>query len=364
MANVRAKRSRPAVPALAVGAVLVVAVGIFLALTHGSDTAAKGPAAAFPSPVKVPVQSSSLKRVGSGRVVGWKLSQPLAGPRDVLVTPNGTVWTTEQDQGVVDMFSKGQLTRYITAQFPGAGAFMLTNGPDDAVWFTGYPGGSIGRVLPDGTVNVFSGIATGSATIGAAEGPGDVMWVTDFSRSLLLRIQSDGVTDQIPVPPAKDVAPSPRDILQGSDGTMWFTDPASQAIGQVSAGTQPNVREFPVSAGKPRSISLGSDGSLWVTFLSGHMLGKVDPSDGSVQVIPVAGATADLNDLAVASDGTLWISEQGPYVLHARPDGSTIERVKLPGGAIYADGISIAPDGTVWTAVTDANMIVSISPKS
>ena len=53
----------------------------------------------------------------------------------------------------------------------------------------------------------------------------------------------------------------------------------------------------------------------------------------------------------------------GPYLLHVRADGSTIEKIKLPAGALYADGIARASDGTIWAAAGDANMIVSVAPR-
>jgi sugar lactone lactonase YvrE len=74
------------------------------------------------------------------------------------------------------------------------------------------------------------------------------------------------------------------------------------------------------------------------------------------------GADATLNDLLVSPDGTIWVSEDGAFLLHVRPNGSLIERVKLPKGAVYADGIAQAADGTIWAAATDANLVVSVAP--
>jgi streptogramin lyase len=143
---------------------------------------------------------------------------------------------------------------------------------------------------------------------------------------------------------------------------MWFTDPATHSVGSVTTGDVPVITEHRLTPdAQPRSIALAPDGSLWVT--DHRALVKIDPSDGSASVVTLEAADAVLNDLLVAPDGTIWVSEAGPYLLHVRADGSTIERVELPKGVLYADGIARATEGTIWTAATDANMIVSVAPR-
>jgi virginiamycin B lyase len=343
-------------------AIALLASGV---LGNGTDDQPPGPG--FPRPTPVTTASSVLKPARSGRVTAWALPEKLVGPRDVAVSADGVVWITEQNRGIVDSFADGTLTRHHTDVFPYVGAFSLGIGPDGAMWFTGYPGGSIARMLPDGTANGFAPLAGNSATLGIAEGEGDAMWVTDNQRSGLLRISSDGAVGQFLVPASvgsKQSDVQPRDIVRGSDGRMWFTDPGTGAVGSVSTGAAPTVTEHLVGAGaEPRSIAVAPDGSLWVTLTDQRALATVDPSDGSATVVPLAVADATLNDLLVAPDGTLWVSEAGPYLLHVRTDGSTIERIKLPEGARYADGIARAADGTIWVAATDANLIVAVASR-
>jgi streptogramin lyase len=109
------------------------------------------------------------------------------------------VWITEQNRGTVERLTDGRLTRFGTDAFPYVGAFSFGSGPGGAMWFTGFPGGSIARILPDGTANGFAPLSDSSATLGIAEGDGGVMWITDSQRGLLIRIGPDGAVAQISV---------------------------------------------------------------------------------------------------------------------------------------------------------------------
>jgi streptogramin lyase len=103
---------------------------------------------------------------------------------------------------------------------------------------------------------------------------------------------------------------------------------------------------------------------VWVTLETAQSVAHISP-DGAVDVVPVeaAGTAGMLWSIEVAADGSLWMTQDASTVVHARPDGSTIEQVQLPKPSPTASGLSIAPDGTVWVASNDGNMIVRIRPK-
>jgi streptogramin lyase len=114
----------------------------------------------------------------------------------------------------------------------------------------------------------------------------------------------------------------------------------------------------------PHAIDVGADGSLWVTLGTPRKIARIDPSTGAATPFDVPSADGGLNDVAVAPDGTLWVSQDAPVLLHLRTDGSLIARYRLPAGAQDADGIAIAPNGRVWAAAPDGNMIVAVTPGS
>lgn len=352
--------------ALAVGvvtcAVIVLAV-LLSVLFEARDHPQRAAAAPFPPSQAVPVTVDRLQRLVGDGAIGWPLPVPYGGPRDVAVTASA-VWITEQNKGAVDAFAAGKLIRYeVDAKFPNSGAFALAKGPSDSVWFTGYPNGNIGRLLPDGTVNSFSPIVDTAGTIAAAQDLDGSMWVTDVNLGVVLRIDQQGqvLAYSVPPPAGSRQLVGPYDLAATPGGTIWFTDPRTRSVGEITNpdGTPTIVEHLLQNGTSPRSIATGPDGSVWVT-LPKDGIGRVDPS-GSVQPVGVRIGNDAINNLAIAKDGTIWLTTTGRSILHVRPDGSLIRRVVMPGGAVGADGIAIGPDGTVWAAATDANLLVEIT---
>ncbi|HTG46296.1 MAG TPA: hypothetical protein VK646_01395 [Actinomycetota bacterium] len=368
MAGALSQRVRPgrvegwiAAGGVLVGSALLIA---FLA-THDRSA----PSTTFPVPQAVPVTAGALQRVGGGRATGWILPDAYAGPRDVAVQPSGTVWVTEQNKGVVAVLSQGKAVSYkVDAKFPNSGTFALAAGPGGSMWFTGYPNGNIGRILPDGTVNSFASAVDASGTVAATQADDGSMWITDVNLGVVFRIDGVGHTSvfSVPAPNGTNQRVAPYDIATGTNGRLWFTDPRTRSIGRIGVGgTEPSIVEIPTQdQADPRSIAVGRDGQVWVSFSRERGIGRLDQSTGVARMMPVQGAQSPINNLAVAPDGSLWVTTAGREILHVRPNGGLIERIELPGDATGADGIAIAPDGTVWAAATDANMVVEIRPRA
>ncbi len=104
------------------------------------------------------------------------------------------------------------------------------------------------------------------------------------------------------------------------------------------------------------------DGTLWVSLEDRAALAHVDESTGHVTIVPLHDGvvpTSGLNGLALASDGTLWITTPSATVLHVDSHGRILDEAKIA-GALYADGITVAPDGSVWVAARN-DLIAKIS---
>jgi virginiamycin B lyase len=73
---------------------------------------------------------------------------------------------------------------------------------------------------------------------------------------------SSGRVTEFPIPTAGS---DPRDIVAGLDGSLWFTEEHSNAIGRITLSGQ--VTEFPVPTANsdPEGIVTGPDGNLWFT---------------------------------------------------------------------------------------------------
>jgi virginiamycin B lyase len=353
---------------IAFGVVAVLFVTLLVVRNNASHAAA-GVASAppsgsgMPASQPVPTQTMRLDQIAQGRVSAWTMWRGLVGPNDVLVGKDGRIWITEQNQATVDSFdpATGSLTRYEAPKvWQNLGAYELTQAQDGSVWFSGYPGGAVGRVLPDGTMNAFPDIVQVNG--GIATGTDGSIWVGTSQGGTLLRISSDGGLSTVAVPATNGQPAFVRDVT-ATDAGVWFTMPPNDAVGWVGPDETLKTINLPKGS-NPFSIAAAPDGSVWVTLETAQSVAHISP-DGAVDVVPVeaAGTAGMLWSIEVAADGSLWMTQDASTVVHARPDGSTIEQVQLPKPSPTASGLSIAPDGTVWVASNDGNMIVRIRPK-
>ena len=63
------------------------------------------------------------------------------------------------------------------------GTYGIAPGPDGAVWFTNYLGGSIGRISVDGVVSSFTDPRI-RYPVDITSGPDGALWFTDDSGSI------------------------------------------------------------------------------------------------------------------------------------------------------------------------------------
>jgi virginiamycin B lyase len=342
---------------IAVAVVAVAAaIGTWLLMRPDrSTTAATGPSIA----ASVPVTSTTTRvtPVHHGRITTWQIPEELVGLRGIAVAPDGTVWVSEQNRGQVDALEGNRLTRYhVEKLFPDAGAFAFGWGPGDALWFTGYPGGTLGRVMPDRTINLFTSRGDGATTLGVAQGPDGTMWATDPNLGAVLRIGANGSLTPVVISHDGGQTQRPGFITDGGDGNMWFTIPDTSQVASVAATGEPTVTRYRIPGNvTPRNIVAAGDGTLWVSLEDRTALAHIDEATGHVTVVrlnAIPMPTTGLNDVALARDGTLWITTPSKWVLHADTDGRIIEETEVP-GALYADGITVAPDGSIWVAARD-----------
>ena len=342
-------------------AVVVVAVIGVIAARSQSPTV---PASGIPAPIQVPTEPATLTPHTEGDVTTWTMPDALVGLRDVEVGADGRVWLTEQNTAQIASLDGDRLSTYqLNASFPDAGAFAFAPASDGSLWFTGYPGGTLGRVLPDGRANLFGSRGEAATTLGIVQGPDGAMWTTDPNLGEVVRIGEDGSVRPTLISEDGGQTRRPGFIAPGSDGALWFTIPDTDEIGRITTGDAPDVTRYRVpGGGVPRDIVAAPDGTLWASLEDRTALVRIDPAQAQVEVVPLRGRmpTPGLDDLALAPDGTIWVTTPSSTVLHVGTDGRVLGRVTIP-GASYADGVTVAPDGAVWVAARD-DVLAKIQP--
>src|SRR4051794_19241783 len=113
---------------------------------------------------------------------------------------------------------------------------------------------------------------------------------------------------------------TPRGIVAGPDGRLWFTEYAGNKVGRITTTGQIGVGDeitMPTANVSPSGITAGPDGNLWFTEFAGganSRVGRIPPSATSssdVLEIPVPTANSSPEGITAGPDGRIWFTEYG-----------------------------------------------------
>jgi streptogramin lyase len=174
---------------------------------------------------------------------------------DVELGPDGNVWFTDRRHNRL-----GLVPTDCGARPPGPGCkpphlystglatdpYMLTPGPDGAMWFTGYASNRIGRVaVADGAIASGTVPTPFSGPSGIVAGPDKAIWFTEYEGGKLGRLTLDGRLTEFPLPSRNS---HPRGVVVGPDGALWVAEEGDTSAqgGRLAKFTPP-----PGQDGKP-----------------------------------------------------------------------------------------------------------------
>jgi virginiamycin B lyase len=257
---------------------------------------------------------------------------------------------------------------------------------DGGVWFTDNGSAAVGRLAPDGRVQMFP-VSAGRQPVSIAIGPDGDVWFTQYAfyeaprelapgefpgpppdppgPSAIGRISPDGMMSEYPLPTPddpRDGVPNgralPRSITAGPDGAMWFTESGFGQIGRI--GADGIITEYPLPSTDrvhafPDGIVLGSDGGLWFQEALAGRLGRIDPQTKNITERDYVPAGTNPMDRAVGGplvfgpDKAFWFGDGATTITRITTDARTTKfRIAPP-----ADGIRsmvAGPDGQIWFA--------------
>jgi streptogramin lyase len=149
--------------------------------------------------------------------------------------------------------------------------------------------------------------------------------------------------------PGLPITAVPRDIAAGPDGTIWFTDLTTPAIGSISPKLV--ITEYTVglrNGAQPYAIVAGPDGNMW--FSDAAAIGRITPAGKIVEFHSGIPKGVSPGGLAVGGGGkAIWSIGVGtPSVLLRVSLDGVISTFPIP-PRLSPDG-SIAADaaGNVW----------------
>ncbi|MFJ9900670.1 SMP-30/gluconolactonase/LRE family protein [Streptomyces sp. NPDC091280] len=178
--------------------------------------------------------------------------------------------------------------------------------------------------------------------LGHPQGPdvladGSVVFAETYTGRIAAHRPGEGITI------LAAVGGGPNAVLAAPDGSLYFTQNGGQAGAWRSPEQRPPavVRLLPGSY-EPEVIATAADGA---EFLAPH-------------------------DLALGSDGTLYVTDSGTWDADARPDSGRLiavgpdgaVRTLLDTGHTFPSGIAVADDGAVLWAECYTNRVMRLPP--
>ena len=236
--------------------------------------------------------------------------------------------------------------------------------PDGLVWYTGQNRGVLGILDPRTGVVREIVLGSGSRPHGVIQGPDGAAWITDGGQNAIVRF--DPGNDEVkvwPLPAGTGNANLNTAAFDG-DGVLWFTG-QNGIYGRFDPATE-TMDVYPAPRGRgPYGITATPSGEVCYASLAGSHIARIDRVTGEAIVIepptPNQGARRVWSD----SHGRIWVSEwnAGQLSLYDPADGSW--RSWQPPGAdpaiyaVFVDGRDI-----VWLSDFAADAVYSFGPST
>ncbi|MDB5069168.1 MAG: lyase-like protein [Candidatus Eremiobacteraeota bacterium] len=252
---------------------------------------------------------------------------------------------------------------------PLIGAPSTTNVHVNAVDATGYTIVGAGNYNPPIQLTLNDPTASTSLSKPTVDSPDDVVTLSyngtpKVLATLSAALQGGAVEASATFEPANVSAEfaipnpdgTPRDIVKGPDGAMWFTESGGLKIGRIDGNGL--VKEY-ATTDAPSSIIVGPDGALWFTEVGQNkQYGRIT-TDGSLTeygiAVPPPGTPTSATALAFGADGNLYVADDGnnPGVYVVTPATGALVKSYTNWGNAYPNAVVSGPDNNIWVAVSN-----------
>jgi virginiamycin B lyase len=203
-------------------------------------------------------------------------------PSAITAGPDGALWFIENlgcgagscPTAIQRITTAGIITGYVLPNDEGAAG--ITAGPDNSLWFTGGGGplgAFIGQITTAGIITEYpltsiispQGITTGSdGSLWFTGGVAGGQVVNGKAPGAIGQIISAGVVTGYPIPISNS---SPQGIAAGSGGTIWFTDPGTNAIGTFATTARLNPLVAAILP-ESRSVEVDATATAFATMIN------------------------------------------------------------------------------------------------
>ena len=243
----------------------------------------------------------------------------------------------------------------------GSSPEHITQASDGKFWFTesfvndqNATPHKVGRITPTGQVTEFN-VCDFCFPTDIVQGSDGILYFTKNDASLG-RITTDGTV----LPDIPAVFSPNGSGLDAHGDDIWFADFNNRSVWRYDIPTD-TFTQFPAPNTVPLDVSVGADGIVWFTDANGQ-IGRLDPTTGVVSEIDVEGFPREIN---IASDGAVWFTERFSQAVGRinpvpNPGADDVRLFQVDGGP---EDIAPADDGSMWFTRFDAGNIARITPE-
>ena len=143
-------------------------------------------------------------------------------------------------------------------------------------------------------------------------------------------------------------------LSQSSDGTVWAPEQYANAIVAISPDGSARECTLPRTNSGPTATAVASDGSVWVSEALGSAIAHL--VNGRFVEYPIGVQGADL----IAPEDGIWFSVNGAPILGHLTTSNEVQRIPI-GGSGQTLGLLRTPDGATWVADFSGDRVVRVA---
>jgi virginiamycin B lyase len=236
---------------------------------------------------------------------------PNSSPHGVIRAPDGAAWLTDGGQNAMVRFDPA--TRAIKVfplprNFSGANLNTAVVDKDGLVWFTGQ-GGVYGRVDPtSGKVDAWAS-PRGRGPYGITVTPKGEVWYASLAGDHIAQIDRASGHATIVEPPRKGVGP--RRIWSDSKGLLWVSFWNAGGLGRYDTDKKIWTHyPMPQSKGGTYAVYVDEKDRVWATDWHANALQRFDPVTETYATFPSDKRGANVRQM-LGRPGETWGGESG-----------------------------------------------------
>jgi virginiamycin B lyase len=196
----------------------------------------------------------------------------------------------------------------------GSSPAAIVTGRDGFLYFTEQASSKIGQLTTGGAFSEIATATPAAGPLGIIVGADNHIWFAESAAHKVATITSfteSPPTTEFTVPWANA---APSFLANGAtQGTMYFTDPANSAIGEITTtGTFTGPFATITAGANPLGITLGQDNNIWFCENAAAKIGHLNTATNTVDHEYALSAGANPVNIVPGLDGALWFTENDP----------------------------------------------------